>query len=510
MKKPNVSEDFQASVAVMATVSQLLDANKTKLLHNNLVNATTSLTKAMEEFSFTDTVLGKFQSTKLEIQENVPELIGDLSTEVQILFNILSNKSPQFDGDKNESSLATDGGVASSVEIAFSPKTMLLCECPLAKPPEFLDNMKTRSLATKWMLVSLCFSVLIFNIILVSGIENQTSRKCSSDTTRCYQQYLPYGAASTTLLTSDMDPPADSWCPAVAVLMYCFLLATFLWSALSSALLYLLLLRAMKLLPGHFLVSMSVIGWVALIFLFNILIFIRISISVIYKKINLIRNKKDSLMKNINTISIVVVLGLAWMIGYLMLISSEKTSLAFSFLFCVLNTTQGLQICILFTFRIPLFKKKVSKVYHCICIQKHKMFQNHSLKNIHRKLSDQPRYFQTIFPYLPSLTGTRNLQTLLTGTSNDGWMTLFQLQVAGNRSKAETMRSQEQDHVLAGQCPLDMANALQLSSPFHNCIGYQLAKSDFAIALPAFVYLKSQTSRTSQEVIYQDKMVICD
>lgn len=35
--------------------------------------------------------LGKYQSTKLEIQENVPGLIGDLSTEVQILFNILSN-----------------------------------------------------------------------------------------------------------------------------------------------------------------------------------------------------------------------------------------------------------------------------------------------------------------------------------------------------------------------------------------------------------------------------------
>ncbi|KAI1242308.1 hypothetical protein IHE44_0005839, partial [Lamprotornis superbus] len=266
MKKPNVSEDFQASVAVMATVSQLLDANKTELIYNNLVSATTSLTKAMEEFSFTaqccnsvcsiklkllyDSVFWYRESTKLEIQENVPGLIGDLSTEVQILFNVLSN---------NKIEICKAFGLYFCIGVGLS------------------------------MAVSLCFSVLNFNIIFISGIENQTSRKCSSNTTRCYQQYLPYDAASTTLLTFDMvDPPADSWCPAVAVPLHYFLLAAFLWSALSSALLYLLLLRAMKPLPGHFLISM---------------------------------NKKDSLMKNISTISIVVVLKIAWIIGYLMLIS---------------------------------------------------------------------------------------------------------------------------------------------------------------------------------------------
>lgn len=104
--------------------------------------------------------------------------------------------------------------------------------------------------------------MLIFNNIFISGIENHTARKCSNGITRCYQQYLPYDAASNTLLTSDkVDPPADSWCTAVAVLLHYFSLATFLWSALNSAQLYLLLLRAIKLLPGHSLVSMSVIGW---------------------------------------------------------------------------------------------------------------------------------------------------------------------------------------------------------------------------------------------------------
>lgn len=53
------------------------------------------------------------------------------------------------------------------------------------------------------------------------------------------------------------------------------------------------------------------------------------------------RNKSDSSMKKaIGTISIVVVLGITWTIGYLMLVSQEEASLVFSYLFCILNTTQ--------------------------------------------------------------------------------------------------------------------------------------------------------------------------
>ncbi|KFP70092.1 putative G-protein coupled receptor 128, partial [Acanthisitta chloris] len=536
LKKPNVSEDFQTSVAVMATVSQLLDANETEFVHNNLVNVTTSLTKTMEEFSLTanisqpniavqsaplklssstilflaqrNTALGDYCSRKLEIQENVPGLIGDLSTEVQILFNILRNNNARvgfvlYQNDKLFQSRIyqshntfskqiisgnIDGGTTSSVEIAFSPKyntselqlrdhacvfwdytindwsttgcakgrdQFLRCRCnhttnfavlmafqikyKYAKPLEYISYIgvglsvvglvitilfqiftrKTRKSSVTWMLVSLCFSMLIFNIIFISGIENQNARNHSSDTISSYKQYLPYDTASNTLLTSDMvDPPADSWCTAVAALLHYFLLATFMWSALNSAQLYLMLLRAMKPLPGHFLITMSAIGWgipalvvtvtlgatyregkalnyrqeefcwlaaldqnqnfsvqkpmlwsfllpVAFILLFNINIFIKISIAVIWKKNKfLTRSKKDSLMRNmISTIAIVVVLGITWTIGYLMLISNEKTSLVFSYLFCILNATQGLQICILYTFRTTVFRKKVSKVF---------------------------------------------------------------------------------------------------------------------------------------------------
>ncbi|NXA25884.1 AGRG7 protein, partial [Ibidorhyncha struthersii] len=535
MKKPNISEDSQASVAVMATVSQLLDANETEFNNNNLVDVT-SLTKAMEEFSLTAnisqpnvaiqaaplklssstilfsaqrvTALGYYQSTKLEIQENVSGLIRDLSTEVQILFNIINNNNGRvgfvlYQNDKlfqsriyrSHSSFSKQiisgniyGGRTSGVEIAFSPKyntselqlrdhacvfwdytvndwstagcakgrdQFLTCRCnhttnfavlmafqikyKYAEPLEYISYIgvglsiaglvitilfqiytrKTRRSSVTWMLVSLCFSMLIFNIIFISGIENQNARNHSSNTTSYYQQRLPYDTASNTLLTSDLvDPPADSWCTAVAVLLHYFLLATFMWTALNCAQLYLLLLRAMKPLPGHFLVTTSVIGWgipavvvaitlgatyregkalnyrqeefcwlaaldqnqnfsvqkpmlwsfllpAALILLFNIIVFIKISVSVIWKKDeNLTRNKKDSFMqKMIGTISIAVVLGITWTIGYLMLISHEETSLVFSYLFCILNATQGLQICILYTFRSPIFKKNVSEVF---------------------------------------------------------------------------------------------------------------------------------------------------
>ncbi|KFV60314.1 putative G-protein coupled receptor 128 [Gavia stellata] len=542
LKKPNISEDSQASVAVMATVSQLLDANETAFNHSNLINVTSSLTQTMEKFSLTsnisqpnvaiqsaplklssstilfsaqrDTALGYHQSTKLEIQENTPELIGGLSSEVQILLNITNNNNGRvgfvlYQNDKlfpsriyqSHGSFSKqivsgniDGRTTSGVEIAFSPKyntselqlrdhacvfwdytvndwstagcakgrdELLRCRCnhttnfavlmafqikyKYAKPLEYISYIgvglsmaglvitilfqiftrKTRKFSVTWMLVSLCFSMLIFNTIFISGIENQNARNHSSDTTAYYQQHPPYDTTSNTLLRSDMvDPPADSWCTAMAVLLHYFLLATFMWTALNSAHLYLLLLRAMKPLPEHFLVTASVIGWgipavvvaitlgatyregkalhyrqeefcwlaaldqkqnfsvqkpmlwsfllpVALILLFNIIIFIKISVSVIWKKNkNLTRNKKDSFMKKvIGTVAIVVVLGITWTIGYLRLISQEEKSLVFSYLFCILNATQGLQICILYTFRSPVFKKKVSEVFPVFSVQ---------------------------------------------------------------------------------------------------------------------------------------------
>ncbi|KAM4683521.1 LOW QUALITY PROTEIN: adhesion G-protein coupled receptor G7 [Amazona ochrocephala] len=361
-------------------------------------------------------------SNNTEILTSMPDqLTQNIYAPASITMQIL--KTPNVSEDSQ--------GYKHSPTIAHNALAKILAEIPV--PPgnavyQYIDDIliggeNRESLYVMWMLASLCFSVLIFNIIFISGIESNT-RNHSDSTTSHYQQYLPYDTISNTLLTSDLvDPPSDSWCTAVAVLLYYFLLATFMWSALSSAQLYFLLLRAMKPLPEHFLITMSVIGWVipavvvaitlgatyregkalnyrktgrivslttfqlyynmyfkalyqlfllpvALILLFNIITFIIMSVSVIWKErsnnflMYVSRNKKDSFMKKmIGTISIVAVLGITWTIGYFMLISHEETSLFFSYLFCIFNATQGLQICILYTFRSPAFKNKVSSCF---------------------------------------------------------------------------------------------------------------------------------------------------
>ncbi|NWU89118.1 AGRG7 protein, partial [Upupa epops] len=583
LKMPSVSEDSQASVAVMATVSQLLDANETEFDHNHLLNVTTSLTKTMEEFSLTGNIsqpniaiqsaplqsssstilfvaqrsaaLGNYPSTKLEIQENAAGLTGDPSTEVQILFNIINNNNARvgfvlYQNDrlfqsriyqsrsvfsKQIISGNIDGGRTSGVEIAFSPKyntselqlrdhacvfwdyivndwsttgcakgrdQFLRCRCnhttnfavlmvfqikyKYAKPLEYISYVgvglsmaglaitilfqiftrKTRKSSVTWILVSLCFSMLIFNIIFISGIENRNARNHSYNTTSYYQQHLPYDTASNTLLTSDIvDPPSDSQCTAVAALLHYFLLSTFMWTALNSAQLYLMLLRAMKPLPGHFLITMSVIGWgipaavvaitlgatyregkalnyrqeefcwlaaldqnqnfsvqkpmlwafllpVALILLFNIIVFIKISVSVIWRKNkDLTRNKKDSFRKKImGTVSIVVLLGITWTIGYLMLINHEEMSLVFSYLFCILNATQGLQICILYTFRSPIFKKKVSEVLPAFRVPEVLLLHLHS-KTYYVSKSRPETYSQETFRSTQTFSDNISLST---------------------------------------------------------------------------------------------------
>lgn len=327
---------------------------------------------------------------------------------------------------------------------------------------------KTRKSSITWMLVSLCFSMLIFNIIFISGIENHNARKDSSDTSGNNQQFSTYTTTNTILTSDVVDPPADAWCMVVAVLLHYFLLATFMWTALNSAQLYLLLLRTMKPFPGHFIVTMSAIGWgvpaavvaitlgatygegkalnyrqeefcwlaaldqnqnfsmkkpmfwsfllpVAFILLFNIIIFVEIIVSVIWKENkNLTRNKKDSLVKKMTaTISIVVVLGITWTIGYLMLISHEETNLFFSYAFCIFNATQGLQICILYTFRSPIFKKKVSEVSSVLRVPGIQFYLHSEIYHVSK--SQPAKHTQGIFRLSEIPTENISLSTLPNG-----------------------------------------------------------------------------------------------
>ncbi|XP_026347967.3 adhesion G-protein coupled receptor G7 [Ursus arctos] len=270
-----------------------------------------------------------------------------------------------------------------------------------------------RKTSVTWVLVSLCASMLIFNLLFVFGIENSNKnvKKSDSDT----------GMTDSDRNEMLMQDTVDVWnptCTAVAVLLHYFLLVTFTWTALSAAQLYFLLIRTMKPLPQHFILFISLIGWgvpavvvvvtvgiifsqsgsqweldyrqeeicwlavsgnnglisspllwsfmipITIILINNIVIFIIIVVKVIWKtNQNLTSTKKVSFLKKIlSTLSITVVFGVTWILAYFMLIGNDDLSLIFNYMFCLFNTTQGLQIFILYTVKTKIFQSEAAKV----------------------------------------------------------------------------------------------------------------------------------------------------
>nr|XP_056714151.1 adhesion G-protein coupled receptor G7 [Euleptes europaea] len=264
---------------------------------------------------------------------------------------------------------------------------------------------KHRKTSITLMDVSLCSAMLIFNIIFVSGIENTNANKT-----------VDKNSAANVMLQSDKEgPPANDWCTAVAALLHYFLLATFMWTGLNAVQMYLLFVEQQRPLFQHYNAIMSLIGWgvpalfvsitlgatysnsnyrqeefcwlavldshqnfsaekpllwaflfpVAFILLFNIFVFGRTIISVIWKENKkLTSTKKTSVVKKIlATISIAITLGITWILGYLMLIDHEKTNIVFSYVFCIFSATQGLQIFVFQVLRTTIFRNKVTDVF---------------------------------------------------------------------------------------------------------------------------------------------------
>lgn len=114
---------------------------------------------------------------------------------------------------------------------------------------------KVRKTSITWVLVSLCTSMLIFNLLFVSGIENPNKNSETS------------GSVSTVDSNNNEIPRQDivfssnPTCTVFAALLHYFLLGTFMWTGLSAAQLYFLLIRTMKPLPPRFILFISLIGW---------------------------------------------------------------------------------------------------------------------------------------------------------------------------------------------------------------------------------------------------------
>ncbi|XP_036600029.1 adhesion G-protein coupled receptor G7 [Trichosurus vulpecula] len=266
-----------------------------------------------------------------------------------------------------------------------------------------------RKTSVTWVFVSLCTSMLIFNILFLFGIENSnknSERTVSSED----DNVIPH---------HDINPVENRICTAMTAFLHYFLLVTLTWTGLNAVQLYFLLLRTMRPLPRHFTLILSLIGWgipaiivsltvgivyplkgelgyrqeiicwlavpedgnylespwlwsfilpAVIILVANVVIFVLIAVKVLWgRNENLQSTKKTSVVKKIlSTLSIVVVFGLTWSLGYLMLIDDQNVRIIFSYFFSIFNTTQGLQIFILYTVRTKVFQNKVSDMFKSI------------------------------------------------------------------------------------------------------------------------------------------------
>ncbi|XP_045396350.1 adhesion G-protein coupled receptor G7 isoform X1 [Lemur catta] len=274
---------------------------------------------------------------------------------------------------------------------------------------------KLRKTSVTWVLVSLCTSMLILNLLFLFGIENSNKNLKTSG-----GDINNIDTDNNEMLTEDIIGIQNPTCTAVAALLHYFLLVTFTWNGLSAVQLYFLLIRTMKPFPRHFIFFVSLIGWgvpaiivgitvgvvyaqngsdsqwelnyrqeeicwlaipesndfirspslwsffipITIILVGNVAVFIIITVKVLWKNNQSLTSTKkvSSLKKVVSTLSIAVVFGITWILAYFMLINDDDIRVIFSYIFCIFNTTQGLQIFILYTLRTKIFQNKASEV----------------------------------------------------------------------------------------------------------------------------------------------------
>ncbi|XP_058237552.1 adhesion G-protein coupled receptor G7 [Hemibagrus wyckioides] len=269
---------------------------------------------------------------------------------------------------------------------------------------------KSRRSSPTILLVSICVCMVIVYLLFIFGIHNLTHE---SSANLSVENVIP---ASDFYLEPDHGP-----CTAFAVLLHYFLLATFTWSALYAAHIFLLIKNTISGPPRYFTSLSLVLGWglpavvvgislgityriqnplnyrqealcwlaagdqqngldvtkpmlwgfllpVAVMLLFNIAVLLYFSYTTCRTNPDLNSSQVTPLRnKMLGCISMAVVLGVSWIIGYFLLLEQNTIMQnILSFAFCLFNTTQGIQIFILFTLRTSVFKQKALALLNSI------------------------------------------------------------------------------------------------------------------------------------------------
>ncbi|TWW63860.1 Adhesion G-protein coupled receptor G7 [Takifugu flavidus] len=262
------------------------------------------------------------------------------------------------------------------------------------------------SVKARVVLLCIYITLLAFIITFLSGVRNY-SRQYEIST-------VPDRETNTVLLSEEYVEPDTGPCTAVTALLHFFLLASFLWNCVYGTQLVLLLRSLHSSLPPYWTKLSHAVGWgipavvtaitlaityraddplgyrqeefcwlaaldkakrfdyrkpmfwgfllpVGLILIYNIVLLVLTSMTTCKTNKNLQSTKHLSLRKKVLiSFSVAVLLGLSWILGYLVLVTSGQPHLVFSVIFCICTTTQGFQIFILFTARTPSFRKNVS------------------------------------------------------------------------------------------------------------------------------------------------------
>ncbi|TDG96002.1 hypothetical protein EPR50_G00235020, partial [Perca flavescens] len=262
-------------------------------------------------------------------------------------------------------------------------------------------------------LLSTCFSLLAFIITFLSGVTNRRQDGGDDDAL--------LDTDTNGVLDSDEHVAADGGpCSVVTALLHFFLLATFTWNSMYATQLVLLVRKMRQNLPPYWTKLSATIGWgvpavvmaitlgityrvddplgyrqeefcwlaaldkskdfdfgkpmfwgfllpIGLILIYNIVLLVLVSQTTCRTDPALkSSNPRSVWRKFLISFSLAVLLGLSWTLGYLVLVTTGYAHLVLSILFCLCTTTQGLQIFVLFTARMPSFRAGVSELVQTI------------------------------------------------------------------------------------------------------------------------------------------------
>uniref|UniRef100_A0A8C2E066 Adhesion G protein-coupled receptor G7, tandem duplicate 2 n=1 Tax=Cyprinus carpio TaxID=7962 RepID=A0A8C2E066_CYPCA len=256
------------------------------------------------------------------------------------------------------------------------------------------------------LLVNICLCMTTYYLLFIFGINNPVK---SSEASVSEQNVIP---------SSDLEENVDQGpCTAITALLQYFLLATFAWNILYAAHVFFLIRNALNGPPRAFRTIAMTVGWglpavivgislsttysfrnplgyrqeefcwlasldkmgrfdpkrpmlwgfllpLAVMLCFNTSLLVYFSQTICCANPNLKSSRATPMKKKIlSSFSLAVVLGLSWIVGYFVLITHDKTLyIILSVVFCLCNTTQGVQIFILFTLQSYLRTRSRGKL----------------------------------------------------------------------------------------------------------------------------------------------------